>query len=106
MEYYNLNEMDKRTMVPGAGARFVHSANMTFAHWDLDAGAVIPEHDHTHEQVVTMLEGELDLTVDGKTRRLSAGDVVVIPSNVTHAVTTITPCRVLDVFHPIREDFR
>ena len=106
MEHYNLDEIDGRAVVPGVSARFVHSENMTFAYWDLEQGAEVPQHGHPHEQVVNMLEGELELTVGDETRRLKAGDVVVIPSNATHSVTCITPCRVLDVFNPVREDFK
>jgi quercetin dioxygenase-like cupin family protein len=36
-----------------------YSANMTFALWDIDAGASLPEYAHPHEQVVHLLEGEL-----------------------------------------------
>ena len=50
---------------PGFHGRFVHSAAMTFAWWTIDEGAEVPEHEHPHEQVVNVLEGELALTVDG-----------------------------------------
>ena len=55
-EWKNIEE---KTIVPGFRARFIHSANMTFALWDIDAGASLPEHAHPHEQVVHLLEGEL-----------------------------------------------
>jgi hypothetical protein len=61
-EWKNIEE---KTIVPGFRARFIHSANMTFALWDIDAGASLPEHAHPHEQVVHLLEGELSLTVAG-----------------------------------------
>jgi quercetin dioxygenase-like cupin family protein len=38
--------------------------------------------------------------------RLSAGDLFTVPANVPHAVQTLTPhVRLIDAFHPIREDF-
>jgi quercetin dioxygenase-like cupin family protein len=37
---------------------------------------------------------------------LAAGDVVVIPGGVTHSARSLTPCRILDVFSPVREDYR
>ena len=106
MEYFNIEEMEKRTVVEGADGVFVHSGNMTFAYWDLAPGSVIPHHAHPHEQVVNMLEGELELVVDGETRRLTPGDVVVIPPEAAHQATAIVPTRVLDVFNPVREDYR
>ena len=47
-----------------------------------------------------------ELTVGAKTRVLEAGDVWVIPGDVAHSGKALTACRVLDVFHPVREDYR
>jgi quercetin dioxygenase-like cupin family protein len=37
---------------------------------------------------------------------LTPGKVVVIGSNVPHSGKAITDCRILDVFQPVREDYR
>ena len=80
---------------------------MTFAYWRVEPGAAVPEHDHPHEQVVNMLEGELALTVAGEEMLLRAGDVVTIPGGVRHSARALTDdCRVLDVFSPVREAYR
>ena len=50
--------------------------------------------------------GELELMVDGTRHTLRAGDVYAIPGNVTHSARALTDCRVLDVFAPVREDYR
>src|ERR1700722_4713048 len=99
-EWKNIEE---KTIVPGFRARFIDSANMTFALWDIDAGASLPE--HTHEQVVHLLEGELSLTVAGINKVMKTGSVAVIPSNARHFGKAVTVCRVLEVFYPLREDF-
>ena len=59
-----------------------------------------------HEQVVHLYEGEFELTVDGQTSRLSSGTVFAIPANIRHSGRAITDCRVMDVFCPVREDYR
>ena len=79
---------------------------MTFAHWRFDAGADLPAHSHPHEQVATFLEGTYELTVEGETRRFGPGEMAVIPPDATHGGRAITDCRILDVFHPVREDYR
>ena len=106
MQHSQLSSITPRTVFPGFHGKFVHSDDMTMAYWDIDAGSLVPEHAHVHEQVVNVLEGELELTVDGTSRVLKAGDVVVIPSNVSHAAQAKTDCRVLDIFCPVREDYR
>lgn len=95
-----------REVVPGFFGRFVHGDNVTCAYWDIQANAELPQHQHPHEQIVNMLQGEFELTVDGVPLHLKPGDVVVLPGNVPHAGRAITDCRILDVFHPIREDYR
>jgi quercetin dioxygenase-like cupin family protein len=46
------------------------------------------------------------MTVDGETRTIEAGDVVVIPSGANHRAQALTDCFILDVFSPVREDYR
>ena len=91
---------------PGYRGKLVHSATMTIAHWTIDADRSIPEHSHPHEQVVNMMEGEFELVVDGVPHRLTPGDVVVIPGDVPHAGRSITDCRIIDMWHPRRDDYQ
>jgi quercetin dioxygenase-like cupin family protein len=98
--------MAEREVFPGFHGRFVHSERMTFAYWRIEPGAEVPEHDHPHEQVVNVLEGELALTVAGEEHVLHAGDVMAIPGGVNHAARALGATRVLDVFSPVREDYR
>jgi quercetin dioxygenase-like cupin family protein len=106
MSFLNLNEINQQEIVPGYRARFVHSDNLTLAFWEVDPGAELPEHSHPHEQIANVLEGQFELTVGGETRVLEHGQVAVIPSGVKHGGRAITPCRLLDVFHPTRDDYR
>lgn len=101
-----LTDIPEREIFPGFHGRMVHSGAMTFAWWRIDEGAEVPEHDHPHEQVVNVLEGELSLTIAGIEHVLHAGDVAEIPGGVRHAARALSPCRVLDVFAPVREDYR
>ena len=106
MAFIDTREIDAREPFAGYRARFVHSAHMTFAHWEIDAGATLPRHAHHHEQVVNVIEGQFELTIGSDTRVLGPGGVAIIPSNVPHEGRAITSCRIIDAFHPIREDYR
>jgi len=106
MEITKLQDIEPREMVTGVKARFIHSLSMTIAYWELDAGASMPEHTHPHEQIVNVLEGEVKYSVGGETQNLAEESVLVIPPNVPHGGEAIVNCRLLDVFHPVREDYR
>jgi quercetin dioxygenase-like cupin family protein len=79
---------------------------MTIAHWRIEAGSTLGEHSHPHEQVTNVLEGQFEFTIDGETRLLGPGSVAVVPSNKVHSGRAVTDCLILDVFSPVREDYR
>ncbi len=106
MYLYHLNEIAEKELIPGFRVRFVHSEKMTIAYWNIAAGFTLPKHSHPHEQVVNIMDGELELVVDGVPAKLGPGDVVVLEPNVPHSGSALTDCRVIDVFHPVREDYR
>ncbi|KAA3634930.1 MAG: cupin domain-containing protein [Bacteroidetes bacterium] len=106
MDKLNLNSIALKEIVPGFHARMVHTDNMTISFVEVEKGAVLPEHHHMHEQVTRMVEGSFELTLDGKTILLEPGDIVVIPSNVKHSGRAIEASTLVDVFNPVREDYR
>ena len=106
MKHIDLQNIEPREIMPGFLGRMVHSDNMTFVHWHIDAGAPLPEHSHMHEQVVNVITGKFELTVDGETEIIGPGEVACIPSNTLHSGKAITDCYIIDVFYPIREDYR
>jgi quercetin dioxygenase-like cupin family protein len=101
-----LSELERKEPLPGARALFVHSDSMTLAHWEFEAGVLLPEHSHPHEQITNVLDGVFELTIEGQPHRLEAGMVAVIPPNASHSGKAIADCRLFDVFYPVREDFR
>lgn len=101
----NLDDLKELKLFEGIVAKIVNCESMTVAHVSIKAGAVLPEHSHPNEQVVNVTEGELELTVEGEPHLLKPGVVEVLPPNVPHSGRAITDCSVIDVFHPVREDW-
>jgi len=101
-----LDALPEHEVFPGFRGRMVHGDKASLVWWRIAEGSVLPEHDHPHEQVVCLLEGALELTVAGAPQVLRAGDVLVIPGGVRHSGRALTEVRVLDVFSPVREDYR
>ena len=106
MAFIKLEDLEEKEIVPGYKARFIHSENVTIAHWNIKAGYSLPDHSHVHEMFVNVIEGEFELTVDGEAKILKPGEAAFIPSNVPHSGRSITDCRLIDVFYPVREDYK
>lgn len=96
----------QKEIIKGFKARFIHTDNLTLGYWDVEEGAVLPLHSHFHEQVTKVLEGKFELTVGNETKVYEAGYVAVIPSNVIHGGKALTPCKLFDIFSPVREDYK
>ena len=106
MPFIDLTQQKTKEIWPQVHASFGHSEKITMARIILEQGASVAEHKHVHEQWSIVVEGELEFTVSGETQLVIPGMVVHIPSNELHSVKAITPCLVMDVFTPAREDFK
>lgn len=102
----HLDNIKGKEIVPGYFGRFVHGDYITLSIVDIKKGSPLAEHQHPHEQVTFILEGELEMVIGGEKMVLTAGSVHVIPGNVPHSAVALTDCRVLDAFNPVREDYR
>jgi mannose-6-phosphate isomerase-like protein (cupin superfamily) len=89
----------------GWEGRFFHSANMTFAHWTIEADAdPLHQHQHPQEEVWNVVEGEIAISIDGDERVLGSGDVAVIPPETPHSARAKTARRALVTDFPVRRD--
>ena len=91
--------------LPGWRGRYFHSPSMTFAHYDFERGASIHEHFHPEEEVWQVIEGELEVTIDGVTQIARPGTAGIVPGNVRHSVKALTAGRAIVVDHPVRGGF-
>jgi len=91
--------------LPGWHGRYFHSPSMTFAHYDFARGSSIHEHFHPQEEVYEVIEGELEVTIDGVTQIARTDMVAIVPSNVPHSVKALTDGRAIIVDYPLRREF-
>ncbi|MEN9730259.1 MAG: hypothetical protein RLZ91_1376 [Bacteroidota bacterium] len=70
-----------------------------------EPGAIGTLHQHPHTQASYVSKGAFDITIDGKTQRLVAGDVYFVPTGLIHGAVCIEKGELVDVFTPMREDF-
>jgi quercetin dioxygenase-like cupin family protein len=107
MYFCDTENREAREIVPGIRLQTFWGEKMLLSVVNLDAGAVLPNHSHPHEQSGTVIFGTLRLTIAGETRNLTAGDAYIIPGGVEHsAVAGPAPTRVIDIFSPVREEYK
>jgi quercetin dioxygenase-like cupin family protein len=106
MPLFEISNLKQKEIVPGYTARAIHTNNSSYIYWLAKADAIMPKHNHLHEQVAHVMKGEFELTVEDETYHLKPGHVVVIPPYAWHSGKAITDCELLDVFSPVREDYK
>jgi quercetin dioxygenase-like cupin family protein len=102
MTFIDTNQLPVVERKPGWRGRYFDSPSMTFAHYEFDAGSSIHEHFHPEEEVWQIVEGELEITIDGVTKRVVPGFVGIVSSNTPHSVKAISSGKAIIVDYPLR----
>ena len=102
----NLSDVPSKEIMPGYHGKMVHGKQMSWVFWNVEAGAEVPMHQHLHEQIMHVVEGTFEFTLDDHTKKYSPGDVVIIPSNIPHGGKALTACKLMDIFSPVREEYK
>lgn len=83
----------------------VHGEKTLMAEFRLTQGAVLPAHQHSHEQTGYLVSGRIDLTIDGVVHAVRAGDSWCIPGGAAHSAKVHEDAVAVEVFAPVREDY-
>jgi len=87
---------------PGWHGRYFHSPNMTFAHYEFEQGSSVHRHFHPQEEVWQVIEGELEVTVDGVSQIAGPGMAAIVLPNVPHSVKALSDGKAIVVDYPFR----
>lgn len=105
MKHIKIADIQKKTLFQGFEARVIHTKEASIAYVDIAEGSELPVHSHHNEQTLNLIQGEMELVVNGERMILNSGESVILPSNVEHGGKAITKCTVQDIFVPRREDW-
>ncbi len=105
MSFVDTSKLAAFERLPGWHGRVFHSPSMTFAHYNFVGGSSIHEHHHPQEEVWEVIEGELEITIDGVSQVVRQGMAAIVPANVRHSVEALTDGRAIVVDHPLRLGF-
>ncbi|MEA4975762.1 hypothetical protein SDC9_42831 [bioreactor metagenome] len=54
-----------------------------------DKGEVLSEHTAPYDAIVQVLDGKSEVIIDGKPHELVAGESIIMPANIPHALTAV-----------------
>jgi len=95
-----------RELLPGVRLRtLVHGELTLMGEFQIDAGAVIPVHQHPYEQTGYLVSGRLRFEVEGAERVAGPGDSWNLARGVVHGATALEDAVVVEVFSPPRQDY-
>lgn len=55
-----------------------------------DEGQALSEHSAPFDALVFVVDGVADISIDGEPHRVSAGEIILLPANIPHAVEAVT----------------
>jgi quercetin dioxygenase-like cupin family protein len=102
------DDLPKDELKAGIHRRLVSTERMMIAHVYLDAGAVVPRHEHENEQLTYILEGTLRFWLgedESQVVDVHAGEVLHIPSGLPHRAEALEETLDCDIFCPPRQDW-
>jgi quercetin dioxygenase-like cupin family protein len=101
------SECSRHTIFPGVHILTCAADKMMMSVVDLEPRSVVEEHAHPHEQVGMLLKGRVRFFIGGEEKTLGPGDMWRIPGGVRHKVVVLDePAQAIDIFYPVREDYR
>ena len=101
-----ITSIPPKTLAPGIAGHYAHGDKCTFGLVHLQKGSEVPLHSHPHEQITYIIKGQLQMVIDGEDCLLEQGMYYVISSNVMHSAVALADCELIDVFSPVREEYK
>jgi quercetin dioxygenase-like cupin family protein len=106
VSFYTIKDLPSFSPIDGIKMQAIMGDKM-MANWVwLDPNTEMPEHEHPHEQVGAVLEGQLELSTPDEVQVVKPGEAYLVPGGVRHkGVAGPDGCLVLDIFSPPREEY-
>lgn len=104
--FRRFDDIPTKEIAPGFFSKLIHTDTNTINFIEVKAGISLPRHNHIHQQCSFVIEGKFEMTVNEIPQVLDAGSFAAIPSNAWHSGKAITDCKLIDIFSPVREDYR
>ena len=105
--FVDKSDCSHHRIFPGVDIYTTYGEGVMLSLVEMEPHAVVERHSHPHEQLGLMLEGVAEFIVGDERRTVGPGQMWRIPGGVPHQVIAgDQKVRALDVFRPIREDYK
>jgi quercetin dioxygenase-like cupin family protein len=84
--------------IKGIEAHVLQGEKHQLVFFEMEPSTLVPEHSHEYDQWGMMIEGTMELIIDGKTRTCKNGDEYVIPAHAKHRARFLSKSRAMDFF--------
>jgi quercetin dioxygenase-like cupin family protein len=84
---YGENSIVSRTLLEN------DSGTLTVFAFDAEQG--LSEHSAPFDAIVQVIDGEAEIKINGQSHFLKAGDIIIMPANVPHAVRAVAKFKML-----------
>jgi quercetin dioxygenase-like cupin family protein len=106
--HYRWDDLPREELNAHISRKLVTGERLMIAHVYIAKGGVVPTHSHDNEQLTYILEGTLRFWLgddESQVVDVHAGEVLHIPSNLSHKAEALEDTLDVDVFAPPREDW-
>jgi len=104
--FYKANQGEYKIVLPGIKLKtLVYGEKTLFTEFRMDAGSVLPQHAHIHEQTGYLIEGKFRLTIGEQVFEVEKGDCWSIPSSMGHGAEILKDSVAIEIFSPVRDEY-
>ena len=93
-----LEGIERKTLVCGT--------NTILCKFTLAKGKLLPMHTHPHEQTGYLVTGRIIMIINGERHEMQPGDSWTINGNVEHGAEIMEDSLAVEVFSPVRDDYK
>lgn len=99
------NGIEAFEFVDGVTLHAIGGEQVLLCRVNYEPGKQVPLHSHEHtEQLMFVVEGELDMTIEGEKRTLGPGDVVCVNRGLEHELYSETGVTFIEALAPVPLD--
>ena len=86
--FHSFQKIPPNDIEDGIQVKTIGLPNVELRYMEFAPGTMIPKHTHSETVVTLILEGKMEFTVARETKKVSKGDLFIVPANTEHSGST------------------